>query len=224
MNLAVRVRHGGRTKFARVKVPGMLPRFVPLPDKLAPRGGTTFAFLEDVIRANIGELFPGTQVESAHLFRVIRDTDMVIQEDEADDLLETVDRGLKQLRYGALSLLQVEADMPRARAAHAGRELRGRRGRRGAHRRADSASATGWQLTQLPRPAPEGPAVPPAHAVAARRGRAASSTRSRDQDLLVHHPFESFAPVETFLRAAVARPAGRRHQDDALPDRRRTRR
>ena len=75
--------------------------------------GAAFVFLEDVIRRNIQELFPGTQVEGAHLFRIIRDTDMVIQEDEADDLLETVDRGLKQLRYGALSLLQVEADMPR---------------------------------------------------------------------------------------------------------------
>ena len=70
-------------------------------------------FLEDVIRRNIQELFPGTHVEGAHLFRIIRDTDMVIQEDEADDLLESVDRGLKQLRYGALSLLQVEDDMPR---------------------------------------------------------------------------------------------------------------
>src|SRR5688572_14971822 len=113
MNLAVRVKHGGRTKFARVKVPGMLPRFISLPENLAPQGGTSYVFLEDVIRRNIHELFPGTHVEGAHLFRIIRDTDMVIQEDEADDLLESVDRGLKQLRYGALSLLQVEEDMPR---------------------------------------------------------------------------------------------------------------
>ena len=113
MNLAVRVRHSGRTKFARVKVPSMLPRFIALPDNLSPQAGVSHVFLEDVIRRNIQQLFPGTQVEGAHLFRIIRDTDMVIQEDEADDLLETVDRGLKQLRYGALSLLQVEADMPK---------------------------------------------------------------------------------------------------------------
>ena len=49
---------------------------------------------------------------SAHLFRIIRDTDMVIQEDEADDLLESVDRTLKQLRYGDLSQLLVESTMP----------------------------------------------------------------------------------------------------------------
>ncbi len=113
MNLAVRVRHSGRTKFARVKVPSMLPRFIALPDNLSPQSGVSHVFLEDVIRRNIQQLFPGTQVEGAHLFRIIRDTDMVIQEDEADDLLETVDRGLKQLRYGALSLLQVEGDMPK---------------------------------------------------------------------------------------------------------------
>src|SRR6185503_94243 len=81
MNLAVRVRHAGRTRFARVKVPSMLPRFIALPDNLSPQTGVSHAFLEDVIRRNIQQLFPGTQVEGAHLFRVIRDTDMVIQED-----------------------------------------------------------------------------------------------------------------------------------------------
>ena len=63
-------------------------------------------FLEDVVCANVQSLFPVTSVKSAHVFRVIRDTDM-IQEDEADDLLETVDQGLRRLRHGAPSLLQV---------------------------------------------------------------------------------------------------------------------
>src|SRR4030095_11700452 len=111
-NFAVVVRHGGRTKFARVKVPDALPRVVPLPESLSPGSGLTFVFLEDVIRANIHELFPGTQVKGAHLFRVIRDADLEIEEDEADDLLESVDRSLKQLRRGAIALLHVEADMP----------------------------------------------------------------------------------------------------------------
>src|SRR6185436_1125544 len=79
---------------------------------LSPRPGLAFVFLEDVIRANIQELFPGTSVKSAHLFRVIRDADLDIEEDEADDLLETVDRSLKQLRRGALSLLEVDAGIP----------------------------------------------------------------------------------------------------------------
>ena len=111
-NFAVVVRHGNRTKFARVKVPDVLPRFVAIPADV--HGGTDlmFTFVEDVIRANIHELFPGTQVKGAHLFRIVRDADLEIEEDEADDLLESVDRSLKQLRHGAIALLQVEADMP----------------------------------------------------------------------------------------------------------------
>src|SRR6185369_10139685 len=111
-NFAVVVKHGNRTKFARVKVPDALPRFIQLPQNLADSQGQTFVFLEDVIHANIQELFPGTQVKGAHLFRIIRDADLEIEQDEADDLLESVDRSLKQLRRGAIALLHVEADMP----------------------------------------------------------------------------------------------------------------
>ena len=203
MNLAVRVRHGGRIKFARVKVPDMLPRLVPLPAGLAPFAGTTFVFLEDVIRRNIRALFPGTQVEGAHLFRVIRDTDMVIQEDEADDLLETVDRGLKQLRYGALSLLQVEADMPRRvldilidnfEVDH------------------DVVVRTSARMglgdwSEIYRAAPAR-AERPGASIRARCGDPTKPTsvfeQIADQDFLVHHPFDSFTSVETFLKAAIA--------------------
>jgi polyphosphate kinase len=111
-NFAVVVRHAGRIKFARVKVPDVLPRFVALPEALG-HGPHTFVFLEDVVRANIHELFPGTQVHGAHLFRIVRDADLEIEDEEdADDLLESVDRSLRQLRRGPISLLQVEANMP----------------------------------------------------------------------------------------------------------------
>lgn len=204
MNLAVRVRQGGRTKFARVKVPGMLPRFIALPPHLAPQSGTAYVFLEDVIRGNIRELFPGTQVEGAHLFRIIRDTDMVIQEDEADDLLETVDRGLKQLRYGALSLLQVEEDMPR-RVLNILVEnfevdedvvvpTRERMG------------FGDWMaLTRLHRPTLKDPVF---HPRTLWRPDDVDKVFEQiaDQDFLVHHPFDSFTSVETFLHAAVVDP------------------
>src|SRR5262245_63592703 len=111
-NFAVVVRHAGRTKFARVKVPDVLPRLIAIPESISPLKGLTFTFLEDVIRGNLHELFPGTQLKGAHLFRIVRDADLEIEKDEADDLLETVDRTLKELRRGALSLLQVESDMP----------------------------------------------------------------------------------------------------------------
>ncbi len=97
-----------------MKVPPSLSRFVPIPHRPATgTSGQTFAFLEDVIRLNLGELFPGVEVVGAHLFRVIRDSDMEVPEDGADDLLESVDRTLKQLRHGSPSLLQVEATMPK---------------------------------------------------------------------------------------------------------------
>src|SRR5262249_23306270 len=73
----------------------------------------TFAFLEDVIRQNLHLLFPDVEVLNAHLFRVIRDTDMEIKEDAEGDLLESVDRGLKRLRDAPPSLLQVESTMPK---------------------------------------------------------------------------------------------------------------
>jgi polyphosphate kinase len=80
---------------------------------LTSKGTTAFVFLEDVVRANLARLFPGTTVKGAYLFRVIRDADLVIQEDEADDLLESIDQGLRQSRHGALALLAVESGVPR---------------------------------------------------------------------------------------------------------------
>jgi polyphosphate kinase len=204
MNLAVRVRHGGRTKFARVKVPGMLPRFVAPPDTLAPQGGVAYVFLEDVIRRNIQELFPGTQVEGAHIFRVIRDTDMVIQEDEADDLLESVDRGLKQLRYGALSLLQVESDMPRRvlniliENFEIEEDI--------VTRTSERVGFGDWHaLTKLHRPSLKDPVFTP-NTLWGPDDADTVFEQIADQDFLLHHPFESFTSVETFLRAAVADP------------------
>ncbi len=204
MNLAVRVRHGGRTKFARVKVPGMLPRLVALPAGLARESGTTFAYLEDIIRRNIRALFPGTQVESAHLFRVIRDTDMVIQEDEADDLLESVDRGLKQLRYGAPSLLEVEGDTPRRildiliENFEVDHDVVSR-----TSARMDLSDLR--EVAALHRPALKDAVFHP-RTLWAPDDAEHVFEQVADQDFLVHHPFDSFTSVETFLRAAVADP------------------
>jgi polyphosphate kinase len=204
MNLAVRVRHAGRTKFARVKVPGMLPRFIALPDHLSPQPGMSHVFLEDVIRVNIQQLFPGTQVEGAHLFRIIRDTDMVIQEDEADDLLETVDRGLKQLRYGALSLLQVENDMPKRVLSilienfEVDEDVVARTN--------DRLGYGDWHsIYKLHRPALKYPAFTP-RTLWAPDDADKIFDQIADQDFLIHHPFDSFTSVETFLRAAVEDP------------------
>jgi polyphosphate kinase len=110
-NLAVVVEHKGRTKFARVKVPDLLPRFVALTGE---HGVRRFAMLEDVIRENLGQLFPGVSIRTAHMFRVLRDMDVTVShsQDAAETLLEVVDRGLKEQRSGPLSLLEVEHHMP----------------------------------------------------------------------------------------------------------------
>ena len=168
-NLAVVVRHRHRIKFARVKVPHTLPRFIELPRDLTG-ADRSFVFLEDVVKANLQELFPGVEIVSAHLFRIIRDTDIVVREGETDDLLESVDRGLKRVRHGAVSLLEVERDMPAARAEYSDGEFRGRANdvavvshSRGSHgvRRLDGDRTRASARV-------EGRAPRPAHAVARR--------------------------------------------------------
>ncbi|MBI4265724.1 MAG: polyphosphate kinase 1 [Acidobacteria bacterium] len=204
-NFAVVVRHGGRTKFARVKVPDVLPRFVPIPEALSPSTGLTFAFVEDVIRANIQELFPGTQVKGAHLFRIVRDTDLEIEQAEADDLLESVDRSLKQLRHGAISLLQVGEDMP-ARILNIlieNFEIADDV----VVRTADRLGFGDWmQLTGIHRPELKDAPFSPHNLWRPEEDPEIIFDQLRYQDQLVHHPYESFASVEAFLRAAVKDP------------------
>ena len=204
-NFAVVVRHAGRTKFARVKVPDVLPRFIPIPESLTPSKGLTYVFVEDVIRANIHELFPGTQVKGAHLFRIVRDADLEIEQDEADDLMESVDRSLKQLRNGAISLLQVGTDMP-ARILNIlieNFEIADDV----VVRSADRLGFGNWtQLTKIHRPELKDPPFQPHNLWRPDEDPEVIFDQLRYQDQLVHHPFESFASVEGFLRAAVKDP------------------
>jgi polyphosphate kinase len=110
LSLAVTVRDPGtaRDRFARVKVPGILPRFVSLGD------GSTFVPLEQVVATHLDKLFPGMDVVEAHPFRVTRDADIELAENEADDLLviEAVEQELRRQRFGAVVRLEVAASMP----------------------------------------------------------------------------------------------------------------
>jgi len=204
-NFAVVVKHGNRTKFARVKVPDVLPRFVQLPEALTDPQGQTFVFLEDVIHANMQELFPGTQVKSAHLFRVIRDADLEIEQDEADDLLETVDRSLKQLRHGAISLLQVDAAIPPrvlnilAENFEVNDDV--------ISRTAYRLGFGDWlQLTKLHRPELKYAPFSPRSLWRPDEDPDVLFDQLRYQDVLVHLPYQSFGSVDAFLRAAVKDP------------------
>jgi polyphosphate kinase len=108
LNLAVIVRHPLRRhqRFARVKVPPLLPRFVTLPD------GERFVPLEQVIAANLQALFPGMEIVSHSAFRVTRDNDLEVREDEADDLLVTIQTELLRHRRRAEAVrLEINPDM-----------------------------------------------------------------------------------------------------------------
>ncbi|HKY22216.1 MAG TPA: polyphosphate kinase 1 [Vicinamibacterales bacterium] len=201
-NLAVVVDHRGRTKFARVKVPDLLSRFVALP---AASGTYRFALLEDVIRENLGQLFPGVRIRTAHFFRVVRDMEMTVpQSHDADEtLLEVVDRGLKEQRHGPLSLLEVEHGMPTRvleiliENFEVGRDVVVRsRGRMG---------LADWiQLLTIPRPDLKDRPFSPSKLW--RKGSPDIFDEIRDHDQFVHHPFDSFQSVEAFVDAAIDDP------------------
>ena len=202
LNFAVVVRHGRRTKFARVKVPALLPRFVAIPRVGGGSSPHTLAFLEDVMRMNLGELFPGVHVVDAHLFRVIRDTDMELP-DAAEDLLETVDRSLKKLRHGPPSLLQVEAEMP-ARVLSTlveNFEIKDDVVLRTEHR----LNFADWMaLHRLPLPQLKDAPFVPRTLWGASHHATSVFDDVRDQDFLVHHPFDSFDAVHAFVEQAAA--------------------
>ena len=198
-NLAVVVEHKGRTKFARVKVPDLLPRFVALPRE---DGTRRYAMLEDVIRENLGQLFPGVGIRTAHMFRVVRDMEVAVTNprDTAETILEVVDRGLKEQRHGPVSLLEVEHSMPTRvldlllENFEASRDVIVRtRGRMG--------FADWMALSAIPRPDLQDRPLKPAKLW--RKGAPEIFDEIRDQDQLVHHPFDSFQSVESFVDAAI---------------------
>jgi len=118
LNLAVLVRDK-RDHFARIKVPGTLPRLVPIKRSSGSvrRDGTVphhhyFVWLEQVIAANLHILFPGMEVIETHPFRITRDADVMIQELEASDLLESIEQGVRQRRFGSVVRVTVNKEMP----------------------------------------------------------------------------------------------------------------
>ena len=124
LNLAVRLRDpDGLELFARVKVPSLIPRLVPVPVSVRERARHpepenprryAFVWIEQVIAAHLDTLFPGMAVENAYPFRVLRDADFDIQQDQAGDLLETVEQNVQQRRFGVVVSLAVQPDMPQS--------------------------------------------------------------------------------------------------------------
>ena len=210
MNLAVVIRDpdDGVTHFARVKVPSTLPRLVPLnpldPDELTPPAVQQFVWVEQVIVDNLGRLFPGMELVASHPFRVTRNTDMEIQEDEADDLLITLEENLRQRHFGFVVRLEVDETLPDWI-----REILMDNLEVTSH---DVYTVNGpldlhniMDLLKLDRPdlkdPPLYPATPPPLAVGE-----SLMTVLRRQDLLLHHPYDSFSSVVEFVSTAASDP------------------
>ena len=120
LNLAIVIRDKkGNEKFARLKVPDTLPRLVPIKRSSGAvrKDGTIpfhhyFVWLDQLIMANLQVLFPGMEVVSAHLFRIVRDADIEIQELEADDLLETMQQNIRRRKFGSVVQVAIYDSMP----------------------------------------------------------------------------------------------------------------
>jgi polyphosphate kinase len=192
---------GPEMHFARVKVPQSLPRLIALP---APEGINHFVLLEDVIAQNLDALFPGMEIRASYRFRVTRDADLDLQEDEADDLLRMIESELRRRRFGEPVRLEVEASMPEAlrtkllEALSLGED--------------DLYAIDGmlgtndlFALVALDRPelhdAPFTPSIPKRLV-----GESDIFAAIREGDILLQHPYESFDPVVQFVKAAANDP------------------
>jgi polyphosphate kinase len=209
MNLAIVLDHGDhRERFARLKVPRLFPRLLAIPQGVQPNpetGGSPCAFvwIEEVVAANLDLLFPGCALTSAYPFRVTRDADPDIEEDEAADLLQAIQESLRQRHFGSAVRLEVGAKMPERLSRMLAKNLRL------SQDQIDTlpgplGMANLIELTKLDRPDLKDPPVP--HKVLTTLDRKDLFTLVRERDLLLYHPYDSFTPVVDLLRAAATDP------------------
>jgi len=208
-SLAVMLRGpDGEERFARVKVPKILPRWVPLPARHA------FVPLELVIAANLESLFPGVEILGAHTFRITRNSDLEIEADEeAEDLLSLIQEEVRNRRFAEVVRLEVQATMPPSLRQMLLEEFSAEQDPPGRPLGPDDLyEVTGLldtadllQLAALDLPEIKDA---PFHAVTPPRLASRNVFEAiREGDLLVHHPYESFAAsVERLLQAAVDDP------------------
>jgi polyphosphate kinase len=192
---------GPRMHFARLKVPGILPRLMQIE---APDGALQYVLLEDVIAHNLDTLFPGMEIRASYCFRVTRDADLDLQEDEADDLLRAIESELRKRRFGEPVRLEVEASMPEHLRAMLLDAL--------SLGEVDLYAIDGmlgtsnlWTIVNIDRPelhdAPFTPGFPKRLV-----GEADIFAAIREGDILLHHPYDSFDPVVQFVQQAARDP------------------
>jgi polyphosphate kinase len=214
LNLAVVVGDNqGTENFARVKVPDSLPQLVAVistsskgKTSKTPKSGTTFVWLEQLITANLQLLFPGMEIVQAYPFRVTRDAEVAIQELESDDLLESVEEAIRKRRFTSVVRLQVDANMSEKILEILASNLP--IDKENVYRISGSIGVRRlMELYTMDRPdlkdKPFLPSIPPCLAADADEDVFSAIRR---EDLLLHHPYESFQPVVEFLQEAAHDP------------------
>jgi len=208
LSLAVVVRDapGGPMHFAYLKVPEALPRFVKLAD------GSGFVAVEDVIRANLSQVYPGRLVEEAYPFRVTRGADLELDEHHAVSLLQVIDEETKRRPYGAAVRVEIAGDMPEAVRELLLRELQFEEAAASSPPGAgDLYAADGLldlgalrELARLPLPELDYP--PHRGGTPIEEGRS-MFTILAERDILVHHPYDAFeATVQRLMVEAADDP------------------
>lgn len=186
-------------RFARIKLPPMVPKLVPIDDKR-----TRFTFLGSLVAANIDALFPNMRTGKCYLFRVTRDADFEIKEDEASDLLRTMQKHVRRMRFGDAVRLEVAATMPREMVSSLTKSLQ--------LGEEDVYSVDGpfnipdlMQMYDLDRPELKDRALQ-VKTPAAMRDAATVFDAIKRQDILLHHPYTTYSTVTDFVDAAAADP------------------
>ncbi|WTY54057.1 RNA degradosome polyphosphate kinase [Micromonospora sp. NBC_01412] len=208
LNLAVAVRDpdGGSELFARVKVPNNVPRFVRV-DRDSP--GVRVLPVEELISVHLEQLFSGMQVVECHLFRVTRNAEVEVDEDRDEDLLQALERELARRRFGPPVRLEVAASISDHMLELLVREL-DMDGHDVLRVRGLLDLSALWQLYgDADRPDLKDPPFVPATHPRLTEGEVPRSVFAtlRDGDVLVHHPYHSFATsVQRFVEQAAADP------------------
>jgi polyphosphate kinase len=216
LNLAIVIRDKkGNEKFARLKVPNTLSRLVPIKRSSggARKDGTIphhhyFVWLEQVITANLASLFPGLDVVAAYPFRIIRDADVEIQELEADDLLETMQQSIRKRKFASVVQLEVYESMPETVRQLLVENLEIRPNDVYVLP-APLGLGSLWQVyTNVERHDLKFPLYQPVVPQVFKEATLAGDIFEviKQENILLHQPYDSFSPVIDFLRAAARDP------------------
>lgn len=210
LNLSIRVRNPKTSKeeFARLKVPSVLSRFIQLPDDNS--GQLRFIPLEDLISNHLGDLFPGMEILEHHEFRVTRNEDVEVDEDESENLIQALEKQILNRRFGPPIRLEITDDMDPVTLGLLVRELAITD--QEVYRLPAPLDLGGlFQLTRIERPSLKFPRNVPttsASLLPTEPNAAPDIFASiAKQDILLHHPYESFSTsVQSFLEQAAADP------------------